>query len=77
MGHRMPNTEEAYNVINKAAREINSHYTDGFTALTIKQEMYGLYFHLKKMLKESPTFHGEEEWLEEQFKNEMWEELKK
>lgn len=77
MGFKKPDLGEAFASVNRALLEINSPYNEGFTAWHMKQELYQLYFHLRKRIKESATFAGEEEWLEEHFKNEMWEELKK
>ncbi len=77
MGFKRPSLDDAYTSINKCFREINSSYNTGYIGWPLKQDVYNLYFHLKKQLKESCTFSGEEEWLEEHYKNEMWEELKK
>ena len=39
---------------------------DGFTTWGCKQDLYRVQFALERMLKNCPTYHGEEEWLEEQ-----------
>lgn len=43
-----------------------SSYNDGFTAWACKQDLYRVKFELDQMLKNSPSFAGEQEWLEEQ-----------
>lgn len=43
-----------------------SSYNDGFTAWACKQDLYRVKFELDQMLKDSPVFAGEQEWLEEQ-----------
>jgi len=79
MGYKIPDFDlnEAYVAINRSFREINSSYNTGFVGWPLKQDLYNLYFHLRKQLQNSSTFSGEEEWLEQHYKNEMWEELKK
>lgn len=57
--------------------EIASPYNDGFTSFYVKQDLYRIKFLLDEMLKELPTFSGEEEWLIEQEKTKMWKELKR
>lgn len=47
------------------AQVVNS-YNDGFTAWACKQDLYRVKFELDQMLKNSPAFAGEQEWLEEQ-----------
>lgn len=77
MGFKQPSLDDAYTVINRFFREINSSYNTGYVSWPLKQDAYKLYFHLKKQLLDSETFSEEEEWLEEHYKNEVWEELKK
>ena len=39
---------------------------DGFNGWGGKQKIYEVYFYAKEMLENAPTYHGEDEWLEEQ-----------
>ena len=50
------------------ARESSSQHNDGFTAFEIKKDLYEIKFILDDVLKSSPTFAGEDEWLTEQEK---------
>lgn len=43
-----------------------SSYNDGFTSWPCKQDLYRVKFALEEMLKNTPTFAGEQEWLEQQ-----------
>jgi len=51
--------------------EMNSGYNDGWTAWSIKQEMYQLKWLLDESLVSSGEFHGEEAWLKEQEQNRL------
>lgn len=46
--------------------QVASPYNDGFTAWGCKQDLYRVKFELDRMLKNSPTFAGEQEWIEKQ-----------
>lgn len=46
--------------------QASSHYNDGFVAWGCKQDLYRVKFELDEMLKNSPTFAGEQEWVEQQ-----------
>lgn len=77
MGYQKPTLVDAYQQINKASVEMNSSYNDGFTSWHVKQDLYQLYFHLQKVLKDAPDFGSiESEWLDEHYKNEFWNKLK-
>lgn len=77
MGFKQPNLTNAYQEINRAAQEMNSPYNEGFTSWFVKQDLYQLHFHLQKILKNASDFGQlEKEWLEEHYKNEMWNTLK-
>ena len=52
--------------------ELNSSRNDGFVAFEIKKDLYRLKFLLDQILKDSPEFVGEEEFLEQQSKQQMW-----
>ena len=60
--------------------QVVSSYNDGFTAWACKQDLYRVKFELDQMLKDSPMFAGEQEWLEEQQrerdKRQTWRTLK-
>ena len=38
---------------------------DGFNGWGCKQKIYEVYFRAKEILDKAPTYHGEDEWLEE------------
>ena len=61
----------------RAHGAICSPYNDGYIAWSTKQELYEIKFLLDEMFKQQPNFSGEEEWLEEQHKKQMWSELKR
>lgn len=46
--------------------QVTSPYNDGFTAWACKQDLYRVKFELDRMLKNSPTFAGEQTWVEQQ-----------
>jgi diphthamide biosynthesis methyltransferase len=54
--------------IHSIARECSSPYNDGYTAFGCKQDLYQLKELLDNIIKNSPTFSGEQEWLQEQEK---------
>lgn len=54
--------------IHSIARECASPYNDGYTAFGCKQDLYQLKELLDNIIKNSPTFSGEQEWLQEQEK---------
>ena len=66
------NTQEIINQLRQCSAEVNSRYNDGFTAWGCKQDLYRVKFALDEMLKNSPTFSGEEEWVE---KEQVWKAL--
>ena len=40
-------------------------YIDGFNGWGCKQKIYEVYFQAKEALENAPTYHGEDEWLQE------------
>lgn len=54
--------------IHSIARECSSSYNDGYTAFGCKQDLYQLKELLDTVIRNSPTFSGEQEWLQEQEK---------
>ena len=55
--------------------ELNSPRNDGFVAFEMKKDLYRLKFLLDQILKDSPEFVGEPEFLEQQSKQQMWKTL--
>ena len=55
--------------------ELNSPRNDGFVAFEMKKDLYRLKFLLDQILKDSPEFVGEPEFLEQQSKRQMWQAL--
>ena len=62
--------------LHACARQAQSPYNDGFTAWACKQDLYRVKFAVEEMLARTPTFSGEEEWLEEQEKQKVMRILK-
>jgi hypothetical protein len=54
----------------------NDHYMTGWVNWPCKQDLYRVKFAVDEMLLNTGTFAGEEEWLEQQEKEKMWEVLK-
>jgi hypothetical protein len=55
--------------------ELNSPRNDGFVAFEMKKDLHRLKFLLDQILKDSPEFVGEFEFLQEQSKKQMWKTL--
>jgi vancomycin permeability regulator SanA len=73
MGFRKPMDYNSVNhQIYMSGVELNSSRNDGFVAFEIKKDLYRLKFLLDQILKDSPEFVGEEEFLEQQSKQQMW-----
>lgn len=60
------NSTQIVNDLSACHAQVVSSYNDGFTAWACKQDLYRVKFELDQMLKNSPVFAGEQEWLEEQ-----------
>jgi hypothetical protein len=54
----------------------NDPYVTGYVNWPCKQDLYRVKFAVDEMLKETSTFGGEAEWLEEFEKEKMWKTLK-
>lgn len=65
-------TDQIIRDLHRCAREINDHYNDGWTQWHCKQDLYRIKFELDQLLKISPHFSMEAEWLEEQQKQQVW-----
>jgi hypothetical protein len=50
------------------SRECSSSYNDGYTAFGCKQDLYQIKEVIDAAIRNSPTFAGEQEWLQEQEK---------
>jgi len=59
---------DMYRQIAAASAEVNSRYNDGFSAFFSKQDLYQIYWHLEEVLRKSPKFVGEDEWIKEEEK---------
>ena len=59
--------------LHRCAREMNDHRNDGWTQWGCKQDLYRVKFELDQLLKNSPYFSMEKEWLAEQQKQQIWE----
>jgi hypothetical protein len=62
--------------IYKMARECSSPYNDGYLSFEIKKDLYEIQLIINHVLKNCPTFSGEEEWLTEQEKKRIIKHLK-
>ena len=60
------NSEQIIRDLSACHAQVVNSYNDGFTAWACKQDLYRVKFELDQMLKDSPSFAGEQEWLEEQ-----------
>jgi vancomycin permeability regulator SanA len=73
MGFRKPIDYNAVShQIYMSGVELNSPRNDGFVAFEIKKDLHRLKFLLDEILKDSPEFAGESEFLQEQSKKQMW-----
>ncbi len=78
MGFRKPmDYNSVSHQIYIAGVELNSPRNDGFTQWEIKQDLYKVKFLVDEILKSSPEFVGETEFLEQHQKQLMWKELEK
>jgi hypothetical protein len=77
MGFRKPMDYNSVNhQIYMSGVELNSPYNDGFTTFEIKKDLYKLKWMLDAIIKDSPTFSGEDEFLKEHEQKVMWKRLK-
>lgn len=63
--------------ISKIGMELHSPYNDGWVSWTAKEYLYKLKWQIEDILKDSPTFRNEEEFLLNREKELTWKELKK
>lgn len=55
----------------------NDPYVTGYVNWPCKQDLYRVKFAVDEMLKNTSSFAGEQEWLEQLEKQKVWEALKK
>ncbi len=60
-----------------AGVELYSPYNDGFNQFEIKKDLYKLKWLIDSIMKDSPEFAGEKEFVEEHEKIVMWKTLAK
>ena len=58
------------------ARECASPYNDGYNSFEIKKDLWELKFIIDQAIKNTPSFSGEEDWLQEQEKKRIIKHLK-
>lgn len=77
MGFRIPiDYNSVHHQIYLTGVEINSPYNDGFSTWPLKQDLYRLKWLIDEILNDSPTYTGEDEFVAEHSKKEMWRKLK-
>jgi hypothetical protein len=67
------NADQIIRDLHRCAREMNDRYNDGYVQWHCKQDLYRVKFELDRLLKSSPHFSMEQEWLAEQQKQQVWE----
>ena len=78
MGFRKPMDYNSVNhQIYMSGVELCSGYNDGFTQWEIKKELYQIKWMLDAIMKDAPTFSGEDEFLKEHEQKVMWRTLQK
>lgn len=77
MGFRKPmDYNQIHHQIYMAGVELRSPYNDGFTQWEIKKDLYQLKWLLDQIMKDSPTFSDEEDFLKEHEQKVIWRTLK-
>lgn len=77
MGFRKPMDYNSVNhQIYMSGVELHNSRNDGYTQWAIKQDLYRVKWLVDNILKDSPTFSGEEEFLKEHDQVVMWRTLK-
>ena len=73
MGFRKPmDYNSVQHQIYMAGVEMNNPRNDGFTTFEIKKDLYKLKWLLDQIMKDSSTYAGEKEFVEEHEKKVMW-----
>jgi vancomycin permeability regulator SanA len=77
MGFRKPiNYNEIQRQLTSAGVEVSSPFNDGYTSFYVKQDLYRVKWLVDSILEQSPSFAGEEEFIEEHKKDVFWRKLK-
>ena len=69
------NTAHVIAELGKMYRGANDPYVTGWNNWPCKQDLYRVKFAVDEMLKKTSKFSGEEEWLEEHDKQQVWKAL--
>lgn len=78
MGFRKPiDYNSVSHQIYMAGVELHSNHNDGFTQFEIKKNLHKLKWLVDEIMKDSPTFSGEDEFLKEHDQKKMWRTLSK
>ena len=73
MGFRKPmDYNQVHHQIYMTGIEIRHPGNDGFMQFEMKKDLYKLKWMLDQIMKDSPTFAGEEEFITEHEKDVMW-----
>lgn len=77
MGFKKPmDYNQVHHQVYMAGVELHSPYNDGFVQWELKKDLYKLKWLVDAILKDSPTFNDEEEFLKQHEKEVMWRKLK-
>ena len=77
MGFKKPmDYNSVHHQIYIAGVEMNNPRNDGFTTFEIKKDLYKLKWMLDQIMKDAPTYTGEDEFVKEHEKRVMWRTLK-
>ena len=57
--------------------ELHSNYNDGYNQFEIKKDLHRIKWLLDEIMADSPTFTGEDEFLQEHDQTKMWRTLSK
>jgi hypothetical protein len=71
------NVDQVIDDCQKMYRGATDPYETGWNNWPCKQDLYRVKFAVDEMLKQTSTFTGEQEWLEQLEKEKMWKVLKK
>jgi hypothetical protein len=69
------NVEQVISACQKMYYGANDPYVTGWNNWPCKQDLYRVKFAVDEMLKKTSTFAGEQEWLLEHDKNQVWKAL--
>ena len=77
MGFRKPmDYNSVHHQIYMAGVELYSPGNDGFTTFEIKKDLHKLKWLIDEIMKDSPTFEGENDFIKEHEQKVMWRRLK-